>query len=113
MRKEDSLKMKAPCLKDVRLGRTYWIERPLFWIGRDGCNDLVIADDRFVSRRHAVISKQSGKWRVRDLNSENGSFLNCRSLDQGEWLQDGDEVLVGNTTLYFCCAHVTGGVTGG
>jgi hypothetical protein len=43
-------------------------------IGRDPGNDIELADER-VSRHHAVIWAEKGVWRVRDLESANGTFI--------------------------------------
>ena len=44
-------------------------------IGRGTENEVVLADFS-VSRRHAVIRKESGSWFVQDLMSTNGIQLN-------------------------------------
>lgn len=44
-------------------------------IGRDPTNDIELADPR-VSRHHAVIWAEDGVWRLRDLGSTNGTFIN-------------------------------------
>jgi hypothetical protein len=43
-------------------------------IGRDGSNDVELSDDR-VSRHHAVLWAEDGQWRIRDLDSANGTFV--------------------------------------
>jgi hypothetical protein len=43
-------------------------------LGRGPTNDLDLADDR-VSRFHAVLWAEEGAWRVRDLDSANGTFI--------------------------------------
>jgi len=44
-------------------------------IGR-GLNNDIDLDDQRVSRHHAVIWAEEGKWHVRDMESANGTFLN-------------------------------------
>ena len=44
-------------------------------IGRGLDNNVDFSDER-VSRHHAVIWAEEGVWRVRDLDSANGTFLN-------------------------------------
>ena len=44
-------------------------------IGRGLDNDVDFSDER-VSRHHAVIWAEEGAWRVRDLDSPNGTFIN-------------------------------------
>lgn len=43
-------------------------------IGREPNNDVELADER-VSRHHAVLWAEDGSWRVRDLDSANGTFI--------------------------------------
>lgn len=43
-------------------------------IGRDPTNDIQLADKR-VSRHHAVLWAEDGKWHVRDIGSANGTFV--------------------------------------
>jgi len=49
-------------------------------IGRGLSNDIDLSDDR-VSRHHAVLWAEEGAWRVRDLDSGNGTFLNRAAVD--------------------------------
>lgn len=50
-----------------------------------------------VSRRHARIFKQRGKYFLEDLRSSNGTFLNEERLEPGASyaLQDGDTIKLG------------------
>jgi hypothetical protein len=43
-------------------------------IGREPNNDIELPDQR-VSRHHAVIWAEHGVWRIRDLDSANGTFI--------------------------------------
>jgi pSer/pThr/pTyr-binding forkhead associated (FHA) protein len=43
-------------------------------IGREPNNDIELPDQR-VSRHHAVIWAEQGVWRIRDLDSANGTFI--------------------------------------
>jgi hypothetical protein len=43
-------------------------------IGREPNNDIELPDQR-VSRHHAVIWAEQGIWRIRDLDSANGTFI--------------------------------------
>ncbi|HEY0656866.1 MAG TPA: FHA domain-containing protein [Pyrinomonadaceae bacterium] len=57
-----------------------------------------------VSRRHARILRQNGKYLIEDLGSTNGTFVNRgRRLIPGskQPLNDNDEVIVGKTFLRF------------
>jgi hypothetical protein len=43
-------------------------------IGREPSNDIELADQR-VSRHHAVLWAEGGSWRVRDVDSANGTYI--------------------------------------
>ena len=57
-------------------------------------------DDPTVSRRHALVYRDSEQARVLDDRSLNGVFRNGRRVDLDE-LHDGDELAVGRFHLYF------------
>lgn len=57
-----------------------------------------------VSRRHARITFQDGKYSLEDLGSTNGTFVNRgKRLAAGarQPLSDGDEIIVGKTFMRF------------
>ena len=43
-------------------------------VGRASSNEIPVADERS-SRRHAEIFFEDGTWKVRDLGSRNGTFV--------------------------------------
>jgi pSer/pThr/pTyr-binding forkhead associated (FHA) protein len=57
--------------------------------------------DRAVSRQHAVIRREpNGGWRLFDLGSVNGLFVNGDQTDQA-LLVDGDEIRIGTVAMTF------------
>jgi pSer/pThr/pTyr-binding forkhead associated (FHA) protein/DNA-binding CsgD family transcriptional regulator len=52
-------------------------------IGRADDSDVRVDDDR-VSRRHLEARREAGLWRVRDLESSNGTFLEQRRVTEVE-----------------------------
>ena len=68
-------------------------------IGRAAENDIVL-DDPLVSRRHAeALREASGTWRIRDLGSHNGTFVNGRPVGDETRLEPRDIVSVGTHRL--------------
>lgn len=48
-------------------------------LGSDKANDLVLGD-QYISAQHARFTWDGGQWRLRDLGSTNGTFVNQRRL---------------------------------
>jgi pSer/pThr/pTyr-binding forkhead associated (FHA) protein len=63
-------------------------------------------DDPTVSRRHALLYRDSAGARILDDRSLNGVFLRGERVEWGE-LEDGDEIVIGRHKLYYLeCAGV-------
>lgn len=60
--------------------------------------DIVLAEDRYLSPRHARFFRQDGHWYLRDLESVNGVY---RRLRKPVPLRHGDLVLLGLEVLEF------------
>jgi hypothetical protein len=69
-------------------------------IGRSPDNDIFL-DDVTVSRKHAVLLQSEGEFRIEDLGSLNGTFVNRRRIDSPARLESGDEVQIGKYRLSF------------
>jgi ABC-type multidrug transport system ATPase subunit len=63
-------------------------------IGRDPDNDIVV-DNPIVSRYHAQIERVGQRYRLTDLRSANGTFVNDQSIEGDVWLQPDDQVRIG------------------
>jgi pSer/pThr/pTyr-binding forkhead associated (FHA) protein len=68
-------------------------------IGRSPECDVCLEDD-LVSRRHAKVQVQGGKWRIEDLGSTNGTWVNEDRLTTSVALARGDRLRLGNATLH-------------
>lgn len=67
--------------------------------GRHPEADLFL-DDVTVSRRHAEFARVDAGFRIRDVGSLNGTYLNGERVDDGP-LANGDEVQIGRYKLAF------------
>lgn len=66
-------------LNGEEIGKTYsWTADPIR-IGRNSANDFVIANAS-VSGEHCVIERCEGGWRVKDLDSTNGTRVNDQRI---------------------------------
>jgi adenylate cyclase len=74
-------------------------------IGRHPQSTLQLGD-REMSKEHAIVEAIGGGYRVRDLGSSNGTFVNGQRIRE-HVLQDGDEVRLGATRIVFRTRSVT------
>jgi eukaryotic-like serine/threonine-protein kinase len=84
-------------------GHSYRFHQVVTTIGRTNGNDLII-QGRTVSRRHARLFFDNGRWYLEDLQSANGTLVNNMrvyqpvALNDGDVINFGDEIVVFNTT---------------
>jgi len=69
-------------------------------IGRAPGNDIRI-DNLGVSRNHAVIRMQDGRYLVEDKASANGTFVNGERIAAPHELRDGDQITIVKHTILF------------
>lgn len=69
-------------------------EKNRLQIGRDPSNDVVLPSPN-VSRFHAQIERVGQRYRVEDLRSSNGVFVNDVKVDGSVWLKPNDTVRIG------------------
>jgi len=68
-------------------------------IGRS--SEALPLTDQSISRRHAELTPDDGKWFINDLNSANGTFVNGQRVTRPRMLQPGDQVRTGLTIFVF------------
>ncbi|HEX3126406.1 MAG TPA: FHA domain-containing protein, partial [Thermoanaerobaculia bacterium] len=89
--------MRLVALSGPLSGSTFALEGEPMTVGRDRSNGLHLRD-LAVSRHHCTIEPAGAGWRLRDLESLHGTFVNgvpVRARD----LQPGDRITVGGTLL--------------
>jgi len=75
-------------------GAAFTLEGDQLTIGRDSTNEITI-NDAEVSRRHARLTFQGGKYVLEDLGSTNGTFVNGQRLAGPRVLKAGEVVSFG------------------
>jgi predicted component of type VI protein secretion system len=75
-------------------GAAFTLEGDQITIGRDSVNGIVI-NDAEISRRHARLTFQGGKYVLEDLGSTNGTFVNGQRLAGPRVLKAGEVVSLG------------------
>jgi pSer/pThr/pTyr-binding forkhead associated (FHA) protein len=95
----------VPSGASVRVMRGFYegleipVDRDWLVIGRGRTADLVLSEAT-ISRAHAAIGHEKGKFFVQDLGSTNGTGVNGRR-EPRTTLRDGDEVQLGKLLLQF------------
>lgn len=75
------------------------LERPEISIGRSNENDIRLYDWH-VSKRHASITREENRFRLRDQGSWRGTTVNNSSVSDC-WLTEEDELIFGTTVMIF------------
>jgi diguanylate cyclase (GGDEF)-like protein len=70
-------------LDSIEAGRLFVMERPELRVGRMTGNDVVI-DDAGISREHARLFLDGDVYRIEDLGSSNGTYVNGVRVDTGD-----------------------------
>ena len=80
-------------------------------VGRDPSNRIPISDPA-LSRRHCLLKREEGTYKLIDLDSRNGTYVNGVTVQETR-LNHGDQIAVGNSVLVYSLRE-TGGepVTG-
>jgi Nif-specific regulatory protein len=67
--------------------------------GREPSNQISLLDAA-VSRKHCVITRNAGQFKIQDLNSRNSTFVNGVPVTE-RTLASGDEIKIGNSLFIF------------
>lgn len=79
-------------------GELFTMHTPVAVIGRAPECDLRI-DDASISRRHAQLMRAGERFRIEDLGSSNGTFVNGKPISGPTVLSEGDKISFGKLTL--------------
>lgn len=83
-------------------GTTFTLDADVITVGR-GDDAALMLDDVTVSRRHAKITREAGGWRLTDVGSLNGTYVNRDRIDS-VMLHGGDELQIGKYRFAFLVA---------
>ena len=84
---------------DQDLGAPEFPLAPLSFVGRTPDNQVRL-NKPAVSRRHAQLTQTDKGWAIKDLQSENGTYVNGEKIAE-RVLADGDRVQIGTVRLMF------------
>ncbi len=96
-------KARLKIVLGVDAGAIFVIKAESVVLGRGEDCDVVVPDLK-ASRRHVEIFNSGTGWSVKDLGSANGILLNGKP-SRGAFLQTGDSITLGETTLEFVAAE--------
>ena len=68
-------------------------------VGRVAANQIAISDPA-LSRRHCLFVRENGGYKLRDLESRNGTQVNGAVITE-HWLRHGDRIGVGDSVLLY------------
>ena len=95
--KEEGAAAYLIVLAGSSVGAMYRIEKDRLVMGRGDKVDIRMIDDG-LSREHACIVKDDGRFVVEDLGSTNGTFCNGERVAR-QALAERDKILLGSTTI--------------
>ncbi|HEY7358676.1 MAG TPA: FHA domain-containing protein, partial [Ktedonobacterales bacterium] len=75
-------------------------EHTITTIGRAPGNDIILSDPS-ISRHHAQLHFESGRWILEDKNSSLGTYVNGRRIRWPQPIADGDQLRLAHTILLF------------
>lgn len=70
-------------------------EAPAITLGRSSAAEVRL-DHEFISRRHAALREDSGRFVIEDLGSDNGTYVNGQRIDAAVAVGPGDCVRLGD-----------------
>jgi pSer/pThr/pTyr-binding forkhead associated (FHA) protein len=89
-------------LRGPNTGARFLLDDDEVTAGRHPDSDIFL-DDVTVSRKHAVFRRSDGVFRVHDVGSLNGTYVNRELVDEAT-LNTGDEVQIGKFRVVFYAA---------
>jgi hypothetical protein len=104
VKRKKKSKKKAPAWLTDQDNHSHKLNRGRTTIGRIDENDIVISDST-VSQRHAIIHESNGHFRLTDLDSTNGTWLNGQLMRKPTMLHSNDEVRFGKSHSFRFLAH--------
>lgn len=100
---EEKQEKQPACLVSEEDGQKLVLERNFYLLGKSPSAADLIIDGAAVSRLHAKLHYQDEEWKLSDLNSRNGTFVNNCLLQPGEekCLKEGDRIRIANRSFLF------------
>jgi hypothetical protein len=95
--KRPSLVMVDPADSQIEIGSRFQLGH-ITTVGRKTSSTIPL-NDAFVSSQHARIEINGADWKIQDLGSTNGTFVNGEVIQGMSDIADGDVVQFGRVTM--------------
>ncbi|MCK4400805.1 FHA domain-containing protein [bacterium] len=94
-----SLKYRLVLMEGEKVKEEYQLDENELTIGRAEENKIILKNET-VSRKHAIVKKENNQYKIADLGSSNGTFVNNKKIKEKD-LSKGDEIKIGKFVLKF------------
>jgi len=94
-----SPKYRLMLMEGERVKEEYQLDENELTIGRAEENKIVLKNET-VSRKHVIVKKENNQYKIADLGSSNGTFVNNNKIKE-KVLSKGDEIKIGKFVLKF------------
>ena len=85
-------------------------EKRRITLGRSSYNDIVI-DDEAASRDNSFIVIDKNEYKIGDMGSSNGTYLNDKKVTSHKTLNDGDRIGIGDSEFVFKMVSIGGNIS--
>jgi len=96
---QEPLPAKLVVISGVLTGHVFPLDAPDITVGRDASNRIAVPDAS-LSRVHCTFRRDHDGWRVRDVGSSNGTFVNGKQISE-HLLAEGDRIAAGGSLLLY------------
>src|SRR5271157_2363574 len=97
--RRDNLVASLFVIQGADQGKRFEFKSSPVALGRENSNAIRLHDTE-VSRRHAELRQEEESYRIVDLGSANGTYVNGQPIDQAP-LHSGDRLQLGQTVLLY------------
>lgn len=94
-----SPKYRLVLMEGKKVKEEYQLDENELTIGRAEENKIILKNET-VSRKHAIVKKENNQYKIADLGSSNGTFVNNKKIKE-KVLSKGDEIKIGKFVLKF------------
>ena len=79
--------------------KTFYLSKEVITVGKLSSNDFQL-NDNSVSRNHCKFERSKNSYKLIDMGSTNGTYVNGKRIDESE-LKENDNITIGRTILKF------------